>query len=77
MRLWVREDERRPTPEPMRTDDRKAVLTGMAAWVVALGGLLLFLPRVLATDSGWWLWTVLVGFGVGLVLLVYSHLRHG
>jgi len=76
MRLWVREEERRPAPAPVRTDDRKAVLTGLVAWVLALGGLLLFLPQILGSDSGWWLWTVLVGLGVGLVLLVYTALRH-
>ena len=75
MRLWITEAERRPTPEPMRTDDRKAVLVGLAAWIVALGGLLLFLPALLSTDNGWWLWTVLVGLGIGLVLLVYVHVR--
>jgi hypothetical protein len=71
----VREEERRPTPEPVRTDDRVAVLTGMAGWVLALGGLLLFLPRVLGGDGGWWLWTVLVGLGIGVILLVYGLVR--
>lgn len=75
MRLWVRPEDRRAEPEPVRTDDRRAVLVGVAAWVVALGGLLLALPAVLGRDDGWWLWTVLVGLGVGLILLVYAHVR--
>lgn len=75
MRLWVPRDERRGEPAPLRTDDRKAVLAGLAVWIVALGGLLLFLPGVLGAHHGWWLWTVLVGLGVGLVLLVVVHRR--
>lgn len=75
MRLWVRQEDRRAEPEPVRTDDRRAVLVGLVAWVVALGGLLLALPAVLGRNDGWWLWTVLVGFGIGLVLLVSTHVR--
>lgn len=75
MRLWVPQSERRPEPAPLRTDDRTAVLAGLAVWVVALAGLLLFLPGVLGAHDGWWLWTVLVGLGIGLVLLVYVHRR--
>ena len=75
MRLWVKDSERRPDPAPVKTDDRKAVLAGLAAWVIALGGLLLFLPAVLAAGAAWWLWTVLVGLGLGLLLLVYVHWR--
>jgi hypothetical protein len=75
MRLWVRAEDRRPTPEPVRTDDRKAVLAGMVVWIVALGGLLLFLPALLAAHGTSWLWTVLVGLGIGIVLLIVTHLR--
>ena len=38
MRLWVSESERRPDPAPARTDARKALLAGTAAWIVALLG---------------------------------------
>lgn len=77
MRLWVKEAERRPEPEPMRTDDRRAILAGMTAWVAGLGGLLLLRPAVLAARDGWWLETVLIGLGIGVVLLVASHLKRG
>ena len=75
MRLWLKDSERRPDPTPVRTDDRKAVLVGLVLWLVALGGLLLFLGPLLADGRGWWLWAVLVGLGLGLVLLVYTHRR--
>jgi len=75
MRLWLKDSERRPDPAPVRTDDRKVVLVGLVLWLVALGGLLLFLTPLLARDRGWWLWTVLYGLGIGLILLVYTHGR--
>ena len=75
MRLWLKDSERRPDPAPIKTDDRKAVLVGLVLWLVALGGLLVFLTPLLASDRGWWLWTVLVGLGIGLILLVYTHRR--
>ena len=73
MRLWLKDSERRPDPVPAKTDDRKAILVGLVLWLVALAGLLLFLPAILASGHGWWLWTVLIGLGLGLVLLVFAH----
>ena len=75
MRLWLKDSERRADPAPVRTDDRKVVLVGLVLWLVALGGLLLFLRPLLADGRGWWLWTVLLGLGIGLILLVYTHRR--
>lgn len=75
MRLWLKDSERRPDPAPIRTDDRKAVLVGLVLWLVSLGGLLFFLAPLLAHDRVWWLWTVLIGLGIGLILLVYTHRR--
>ena len=73
MRFWLREDERRPDPEPVPTDDRAAVLAGLVLWVLALGGLLLFVGPLVEAGRVWWLWTCLVGIGLGLAALVYVH----
>ena len=73
MRLWLKDSERRPDPKPVQSDDRKAILVGLVLWLVALGGLLLFLPAILDDGRGWWLWTVLIGLALGLVLLVFAH----
>jgi hypothetical protein len=73
MRFWLKEGERRPDPEPVKSDDRKAVLVGLVLWLLALAGLVLFLTPVLASGHGWWLWTGLCGLGLGLVLLVFAH----
>jgi cyanate permease len=75
MRLWLKDSERRTDPAPIKTDDRKVVLIGLVLWLVALGGLLVFLAPLLADGRGWWLWTVLIGLGIGLMLLVYTHRR--
>lgn len=73
MRLWLKDSERRPDPEPVKTDDRKVILAGLVLWLIALGGLLFGLGQLLAADGVWWLWTVLIGLGLGLVLLVFAH----
>ena len=75
MRIWLSEDERRPDPEPVATDDRTAIVAGLVLWVLALGGLLLFVGPLVESGQVWWLWTCLVGIGLGLVVLVYIHLR--
>jgi phosphoserine aminotransferase len=72
MRFWLKDSERRPDPKPVQSDDRKAILVGLVAWLVALAGLLLFLPSLLDGGRGWWLWTVVIGLALGLVLLVFG-----
>lgn len=76
MRLFIKDSERRPDPAPVKTDDRKVVLVGLVGWIIALAVMLALLPQL--EDSGllWLLWTVVVGFGLGLVLLVYTAKRH-
>ena len=77
MRVWLKDSERRPDPEPVKTDDRKAVLVGLVLWIIALGGLLLFLGLLVETGHIWWLWTCVVGLALGLVGLLYTNRRHG
>lgn len=75
MRLWLKDSERRADPTPVRTDDRKVVLIGLVLWLISLGVLLFFVSPLIARGQLWWLWTALVGLGLGLVLLVYTHRR--
>jgi hypothetical protein len=77
MRLYVKDSERRPDPEPLKTDDRKVVLVGLVGWIVALGVMLLLLPQLQESGLVWVLWTVVCGLGLGLVLLVVTARRHG
>lgn len=72
MRLFIKDSERRADPAPVKTDDRKVILVGLVLWILALAGMLLFLPALQKSDLVWLLWTVVVGLGLGLVLLVYT-----
>jgi hypothetical protein len=75
MRLFVKDSERRPDPEPLRTDDRKVIVVGLAAWVATTIVLLVLLGTLVESGRLGWLWTALVGVGLGVVLLVYVHRR--
>lgn len=75
MRFWLSESERRPDPAPVPTDDRAAILAGLVLWVLGFGALLLFVGPLVESGRVWWLWTCLVGIGIGLVGLVYVHFR--
>lgn len=75
MRLWLKDEERRPDPAPVATDDRAAILAGLVLWVVAFAVLLVFVGPLVEAGHVWWLWTCLVGIGLGLVTLVYVHRR--
>ena len=76
MRLFIKDSERRPDPAPVKTDDRKVVLVGLVGWIIALAVMLALLPQLEESGLLWLLWTVVVGFGLGLVLLVYTSKRH-
>tara|TARA_Y100000816_G_C26059906_1_gene556458 strand:+ start:1159 stop:1392 length:234 start_codon:yes stop_codon:yes gene_type:complete len=75
MRLWIPEDERRPTPPPVETDDRTPILVGLGLWLLATLGLLSALPALTASGNGDWLWIGVCGLGIGLVLLAYTLIR--
>ena len=75
MRLWLKDSERRPDPEPVRTDDRKPMLLGIGLWLLALVGLLLGFGRLLDADGAGWIWTCVAGIALGVLGLVYTHRR--
>jgi FtsH-binding integral membrane protein len=77
VRIWLKDSERRPDPEPVETDDRKAMLVGIAVWVVFLAVLLLFIEPLNAAGNLWWLWTAVAGLALGLIGLIYTHVRRG
>jgi formate hydrogenlyase subunit 3/multisubunit Na+/H+ antiporter MnhD subunit len=57
---------RRPDPEPLETDDRWIVIAGMAVWLVAFVVLVVFFRDDLRRHhTTWWLWSCLIGIGLG------------
>ena len=58
---------RRPDPEPIGTDDRRTVLVGTIAWVVAGLALIPYAGRLIDTGRGWWFLTCATGVGLGLI----------
>ncbi|MEV0593044.1 DUF2530 domain-containing protein [Nonomuraea cavernae] len=61
-----------PDPEPIETNDSKAVIVGIGLWVVALAVLLVLRP---AAQDSWWIWTCVAGVGLGLLGLLYVRRR--
>lgn len=71
MRLWLREEERRPSPPPYPSDDARALLVGCLIWLAALIGVLVAsaiggsVPPIVLS-------TVVIGFVLGTIGLFYS-----
>ena len=58
---------RRPDPEPLRTDDVRAVTIGTVAWAVLLVVLLILGDRLDEQGRGSWVWVAAAGVFLGLV----------
>lgn len=60
----------REVPPPLEGNDRLIALVGAGAWAVALIVLL-----ILGSDVGpsrhWWIWTCVVGIGLGVFAVFY------
>jgi hypothetical protein len=70
VRFYLKDSERRPDPEPVKTDDRTALLVGLLLWVAALVATIL-----ISGVSGALMWTCVAGLAIGVVLLIYAELR--
>ena len=68
IRFYVKDSERKPDPQPVKTNATLAVRVGIAIWILALIGLL-GMPGLLPETKHWWPWTCVVGVGLGLFAL--------
>jgi hypothetical protein len=75
VRLYLRSADRRPDPPPLRTDDRRTVLVGMAVWAVLWVLAILLHARLSDAGYGWTVWTPPVGIALGVLGLRYVR-RH-
>lgn len=68
---------REPPPDlaPVQVDDVKVVWVGTGSWALAFLVLLPFQGRLSDDGRGWWLWTCLAGFGLGLLGVAYCRRR--
>ena len=57
--------------EPLDVDGVRTVEVGTALWLLGFLALLPFYGRLEDDGHGWWLWTCLAGFGLGLFGLEY------
>lgn len=52
--------QRRPDPEPLKTNDTATIMVGIVLWAIALIVLLIVRP-----DQSWYSWTCVAGIGMG------------
>jgi hypothetical protein len=71
VRLWLRPEERKPSPPPARTDDRRAFLVGIAGWLVAVPVLRQTMPE----HAEFLIWTGISGLILGLLGIAYTAFR--
>lgn len=69
MRFYVKDSERKPDPEPVKTNAALAIKVGIAAWTIALVGCLFFAEALAASQKSWWLLTCVIGIGLGFFAL--------
>ncbi|MET0726259.1 MAG: DUF2530 domain-containing protein [Leifsonia sp.] len=75
MRIWLKDSERRPDPEPARADGRKAVVAGTLLWLLALIAGLVWDDELAAAGFGWWLWMCATGVALGVIGFVVVQVR--
>lgn len=61
--------------EPLDVDGIRTVTVGVGLWLLGFVALLPFYGRLEESGRGWWLWTCLAGFGLGLFGWEYCRRR--
>lgn len=71
MRLWLKDSERRPDPEPVQANERTPVVVGLIAWCVALVAVIVATPFFGIDLPSTWLWSCIAGIVLGSLGLAY------
>jgi hypothetical protein len=61
--------------QPLDLTGVRTVTVGTILWLLAFFALLPFYSALQRHDHGWWLWTCIAGFGLGLLGLEYCRRR--
>jgi hypothetical protein len=61
--------------EPLDVNGVRTIAIGSVVWLVAFVALLPFYSTLQDHGRGWWLWTCLAGFGLGLLGVEYCRRR--
>lgn len=69
MRFYVKDSERKPDPEPVKTNAALAIYVGIGAWIIAFIVLLFFTEALAAAEKSWWLLTCGIGVVLGILAL--------
>lgn len=69
MKLFVPDEDRRPDPEPVKSNAGAIALAGLLIWTVVLAVFLVF-PATLPAEKPWWLFTCVVGIVLGLAFYI-------
>ena len=72
MRLWIRQEERRPEPAPLRTNDARAFWVGLGGWMLGLAVVLAMLAVPGALDTRGALLTIGIGIALGVAGVIVS-----
>ena len=72
MPLWTTPSDRRPEPEPLRTNDVRAFAVGLAGWMLGLAFVAVMLTMPGTVDTRGALLTIAIGLALGIVGVIVS-----
>jgi hypothetical protein len=65
VKLFVKDSERKPDPEPVKVNARLAVIVGLFGWAVTLA-IFLLAPTTVPAGKAWWPLTCVFGLALGV-----------
>ena len=66
MKFFVKEEERKPDPAPLKTNARAVVVVGIVSWALVLA-LFVLVPTATPAGKQWWLTSCVFGIILGVL----------